>query len=204
MRDDRLGDFLTEHAATPRICVERGFFRNKDCAWRGLRRLIRKGKIRFCGTVLMNRNGRPEHVVTKGWIAEANQLRHEVLITGLDAVIGPIRRRNLDPKVRPDGLVPIGKAEIPLELHTGTMTYAETVEKRFKMYPDRFVLWVVHQDTVKQEETLIEGLRQRAGGMPKAMFAPYSALMAHGRDCLVVDVNGTRFCPWKPPAQKGG
>lgn len=185
---------LAEQNPIIRQHVEPFFPDGSTAASRRLRRLSQQRRLRIAGTVLLNAEGRPNHVYCNGWTPKPAELRHDVLTTDIvlcypEATVrrGPFTQfKNLraDAELQfPDGRL------FWVELDTGSEGLAK-VRKRFRTYrqhhTDNGILLFVTLSPVRlthllDEASIVSGF---------SVFATYADVMANPRGPVWTDVDG--------------
>lgn len=178
-RDAAVCALLDAHPVTAAMLAHTGLFTGRSKALLRLKRLARRGRVRFVGTVRRH-DGPPEHVYCR-WTPKADQLAHELAVSEVCLALG-CERVNRGPKVAdrdtaPDAEAWVGGVLYYLELDCGTMRLRQ-IEDRFRRYEacPHFCLWVCPDERRKRS------LRERAGRIAAtALFATMADVLTDPR-----------------------
>jgi predicted transcriptional regulator len=189
-RDQQLAWLLERHPVTCDMLVEAGFFRTKQRARKRLRRLVERRQLRLVGTVAL-KDGRPQHVYSRGRSVKTDNLVHEVLITQLCFKVhaDEVRRgaADVDRYLCPDAELFIDGQRFLLECDRSTLSYETVVRTRFAKYRSctDFVLWVC------TTQARMEGLRRRAVELRHtALFTTLELALRDPHAAIWLDADG--------------
>ena len=154
-----------EHAITPEIVFELGFFPNIEVAARRCAILEQWGHLRFCGFVTVSPDKPKQKVYTSGWIAKSNQVEHEFWLTIALFLLRPnaIQRRKVDERLKPDAHVWFEKSDGPtellIELDMGSEKKLQ-FQRRLKKLAKHPTVWICHASSPAKAERRMHWMRE--------------------------------------------
>jgi hypothetical protein len=164
---------------------------------RHLRRLHEEGLIEPVDRLSVKGQGKAAIVwAPAGYRPRRNQTDHDVKENLVKLAIGlPTRQGTaVDPTLDPDWEWILSNDDVIYgELDTGSMSYRELVEERFKKYEtaENVVVWISCGIWGTRDLTRLAGMRERAGSITRvAWFTTFGDVLERGRDAVLMNHEG--------------
>ncbi|MGC3971640.1 MAG: hypothetical protein QM775_31130 [Pirellulales bacterium] len=140
--------------------------------------------MKLVGTLLLHKEGRPEHVYCT-WYPKQTELKHEVMLTTEMNMLWPYpskRGKFVDRYIRPDGTVFIKGKPMHFEIDRATEGYRQVKRRMLHYVPSRELVVFV-----APTEARMNGIRTRA-----ARIASHSFFKVSGSR-VMYDFDGNEF-----------